>query len=203
MKLCSKCKIVKPAEQFAKAKRESDGLQDRCKTCNAEYRKANAARIKAYSEANAEKLRAYTAQWRKANLEKRRAYDKAYAEANPEKIRAKNRRRAPRTEYDAERAKMYPEKFAAKTAKRRATKKLATPVWANEEKIAEFYSAAAFLSMVTGEWYHVDHIVPLTGKAKVNGVRQHVVCGLHWEGNLQILPGRENEIKSCHSWPDA
>lgn len=206
MKICSKCKVAKSFENFAKAKRESDGLQDRCKACNAEYRKANAERIKAYCETNAEKLRAYTAQWRKDNLERRKATEKAWRDANPDKVKAKNERRRgspQRKAYEAERAKTYPEKFAAKTAKRRAVKLQATPKWANEEKISEFYSAAAFLSMVTGEWYHVDHVVPLTGKAKLNGVRQHVVCGLHWEGNLKVLPGRENEIKSCHSWPDA
>jgi len=78
-------------------------------------------------------------------------------------------------------------------AARRGIKKQATPAWANKEKIDEYYFAADFLSMVTGVWYHVDHVVPLKGKT---------VCGLHWEGNMQVLLGVENLSKHNRFWPD-
>lgn len=67
------------------------------------------------------------------------------------------------------------------------------PSWAEREKIDDYYFAADFLSMVTGEWYHVDHIVPLQGKT---------VCGLHNEFNLQVIEGSENQSKSNLRWPD-
>jgi alpha-mannosidase len=65
--------------------------------------------------------------------------------------------------------------------------KSATPSWANKEKIKEIYIQAVKLSESTGVRHEVDHIIPLTSK---------LVCGLHNEFNLQILPMVENRIKS-------
>jgi uncharacterized pyridoxal phosphate-containing UPF0001 family protein len=74
----------------------------------------------------------------------------------------------------------------AKSNARRAAKLQATPKWVDFEKVEEFYILAQRISAETGVIHHVDHIVPLMGKT---------VCGLHWEGNLQILPGRDNLSK--------
>jgi hypothetical protein len=81
----------------------------------------------------------------------------------------------------------------AKTARRKAREMKATPLWADREKIEEFYFAADFLGMVTGEWYHVDHSVPM---------QSEIVCGLHTEQNLQVLPASDNLRKSNRRWPD-
>jgi hypothetical protein len=69
----------------------------------------------------------------------------------------------------------------------------ATPAWANQAKIAALYEEAQTLSGMMGEPCHVDHIVPLKSK---------IVCGLHCEANLQILPGLENMKKGNRVWPD-
>lgn len=58
---------------------------------------------------------------------------------------------------------------------------LATPEWADDDAIAKIYAQARKLGM------QVDHIVPL---------RNAKVCGLHWEGNLQIMPKHKNRIKN-------
>jgi hypothetical protein len=81
----------------------------------------------------------------------------------------------------------------AKSAKRRASKRNAAPAWANKEAIEAIYTKAKQFSDLTGEAFHVDHIVPLTSDW---------VCGLHWEGNLQILPGFDNLSKGNKTWPD-
>lgn len=81
----------------------------------------------------------------------------------------------------------YPEKAAAHCAKRRANKLKATPPWADEELISEFYKEAAERFKETSIRHHVDHVIPL----------QHpLVCGLHVHTNLQVMPAQENIEKN-------
>lgn len=42
MKICSKCKTSKSFDQFSPDRRAKDGLQSRCKSCNAEYSRGRA-----------------------------------------------------------------------------------------------------------------------------------------------------------------
>ena len=84
-------------------------------------------------------------------------------------------------------------KECAKGAKRRASKKQAVPGWMNKAAVEAIYEKARKFTELTGEPFHVDHIVPLTSD---------IVCGLHWEGNLQVLPGAENLSKANRVWPD-
>jgi hypothetical protein len=85
--------------------------------------------------------------------------------------------------------KTHPEVRAADTAKRRAAKLQRTPLWLTPEhhkQIGQFYWEAVEVSKLVGEFYHVDHIVPLQGKT---------VSGLHVPWNLQILHAKENLSK--------
>jgi hypothetical protein len=82
---------------------------------------------------------------------------------------------------------------AAKTAARNAGILQATPAWADMKKIRAVYRAAAKLTKETGIPHHVDHMVPLNSK---------LVCGLHVENNLQVLPWIENLKKWNTTWPD-
>lgn len=70
---------------------------------------------------------------------------------------------------------------------RRLRIRLATPQWANPLKIAAIYRQRDRLTKETGVEHQVDHIVPLTHPR---------VCGLHWEGNMQIITAEENQKKS-------
>lgn len=68
----------------------------------------------------------------------------------------------------------------------RASRARRTPAWADREKIREIYRTAQYLTETTGIPHHVDHEIPLHGKA---------VSGLHIETNLRVIPARANQSK--------
>jgi hypothetical protein len=79
--------------------------------------------------------------------------------------------------------------FYSNNAVRRANFKKAKPAWLTEQQelqINYFYSLAKDCQTVSGETYHVDHIVPLKGAS---------VCGLHVPWNLQVIPSDLNSKK--------
>jgi len=65
--------------------------------------------------------------------------------------------------------------------------RLATPRWANQDKMVEVYLERDRLSEKTGVPHEVDHIIPIVNKR---------VCGLHCEFNLRVIPRQENRTKS-------
>lgn len=69
---------------------------------------------------------------------------------------------------------------------RRARKLKAHPKWANNDKILEVYELAKELQWLSEEKLEVDHIIPL---------QSDVICGLHVDWNLQILPRSMNRSK--------
>ena len=87
-------------------------------------------------------------------------------------------------------AKRNRDKVNAKWMKRNAAKKNRTPSWLTVHDlwmIEQAYDIAAKRTEMFGIPFHVDHIVPLQGK---------IVSGLHVPWNLQVITGKENQIKS-------
>lgn len=129
----------------------------------------------------------HTDRWREANPDKKREKDREYACA------WNNANRHRRQEIWRRWAKSNPDKTNANRARRRATKKNATPFWANQEEIKRFYAASKKFEQLTGIIHHVDHIYPL---------KSDFLCGLHVENNLQVLTAEKNIFKHNRSWPD-
>jgi len=78
----------------------------------------------------------------------------------------------------------------AQTTMRKAYVKLRTPLWLTEidhERIQNEYKLSAILKKLTGQNWHVDHIIPLVGKN---------VSGLHVPGNLRVILGKDNLSKA-------
>ena len=206
VKWCHACSSEKTRESFAVQKRTKDGLQSMCKACRASHYAENSKRILAnqsqYYVLNADRIKAREAaryasdpdrikdrvkQYYLKNTDAKKAYNAVYSM----QFRAHNREKI-KAWRDAWRA-ANPHKYNAYWMKRKAAKLRATPIWADDQKIEEFYFAADFLGMITGIWHEVDHVVPLQGK---------IVCGLHVHTNMQILTRSANRSKGHLQWPD-
>ena len=123
-----------------------------------------------YIEKNREKFNARRREVRLQNIEKERIKQRQYYEKNKERLRAQVRHA---------------------NIKRKSYVIKATPKWANEFFIKEIYHLAQLRSCHLGYKWHVDHIVPLRSK---------IVCGLHVENNLRVIPGQQNQFKSNRYW---
>lgn len=122
-----------------------------------------------------------------------RERNRAYNKANPDvmaKIAKKQEQRPRVKEYRKTYRTANKALFRHHNMRRYVSKKSATPNWLTQDhlnQIAMFYQHARDCEIVTGELYHVDHIIPIQGKD---------VCGLHVPWNLQVLPADVNIRKS-------
>ena len=207
MKVCAKCKETKSYDEFHRGARYKDGYNSYCKSC------AKWA-LRKSRDGNREKCRAWQRNWRSENLERARELERNWYTRNPDKAKEKARKQyakankgerslkfkkwvaanaGHRKEYQRQWMSDNREVMRAHGQFRAALKKLAVPVWADKEKMKEFYVRARDLEKITGMSHHVDHIVPLNSR---------IVCGLHCEANLQVLTAAENISKGNRVWPD-
>lgn len=166
-----------------------------CTRCHVEWRSENIDRERAresrWRASNRDVANYRSEVWRKTHPERQRSAEINYRAANPEKRKqtcSRYRQTNPEKERETGakwRAANKPH-LAAKSAARRALKKQATPPWAKMDAIAAIYAEAARRTAETGEQWEVDHIIPLVHK---------LVCGLHCEQNLQIIPEKQNRQK--------
>ena len=200
MKTCSKCGVEKPITGFCTSKTIKSGYTNECKSCAA-------VRTRAYKQANRADVRARNKAYWLAHRGEALAYNREYVRAHPEMNAAHSAAwRGRHPEIAAQRLAILRAKWAgykkppavanAQNAKRRAAKLRASCKWANSFFIQEAYALARLRTeQRTGgvaKW-HVDHIVPLRSK---------LVCGLHVENNLQVIPASENHKKLNRYWPD-
>ena len=104
-----------------------------------------------------------------------------YQRKNREKVNAKNRK------WKSENKPWLSDNAKADVRNRYAKRKSHTPRWADEQWIKDYYEGAIHLQL------QVDHIVPINSP---------IVCGLHCEHNLQLLPADVNNEKGNRYWPN-
>lgn len=187
MKYCKKCDTTRDFSEFHRSKQHRDGYSPICKSCKKSYNKAyynkNKSEIveqkKSYYYKNQEALLAQKKEYYDSNRELVIDKVQTYRKNNKQKI--------------SEMKSKYQRENRHKTnrvgADKRARKRQRTPSWltkSQKEEMNNLYWLAQDLRSITGEDYHVDHIVPLAGKD---------VCGLHVPWNLQVLPSDINISK--------
>lgn len=185
-KQCTKCGELKPLSEYH---RMQGGYRPRCKPCHVQDSRSWAvknhsaylARMRKWYDENKRSPRVVLT--REEKLARKRAYNAIWS--------AKNKDRFERMRKDWSQKNKHIE--MERVRRRQATKRQATPKWADVRKMREIYRLAIQRSKETGTKWSVDHIVPLTSP---------VVCGLHVEHNLQLLPFSDNVRKSNRSWPD-
>lgn len=189
MKICSECKKELSFSSFHKKADAKDGHHPNCKECK---------KIK-------------DAAWRAANIDRLREHDRARGKT---RHRLDQRKESYRRHKDAHLARMKkwaqenksltreiksrykarnPTKVLAATRTRQARKLQAVPEWANGFFMEEAYHLARLRTQMTGFEWQVDHTVPLQSK---------LVCGLHCEANLEVVPAIVNQKKGNRTWPD-
>lgn len=136
-KICIKCKVELDINLFGKLKRNKDGLDSYCKSCNNEKSK------KSY-ENNSEKKLISCKKYREENSEKISEYHKKYYQENSEEILERNKKWA----------KENPEKEKERHIKWRE---------ANFEKVAEYYEnnksyLLEYAKKYNKQWYKENRI---------------------------------------------
>ena len=161
-KTCACCKDSKPSDCYNKDIKRKDKMYPYCRECLKEKRK-NSDYSKNYYQENKEKSRERLRGWQRANRDKTRQWCRDYYQDNRQK------------------------EITRSIHKRQVRFGRSIPLTPKQEQeIKDFYWLAKDLTAVSGETYHVDHIVPLQGDS---------VCGLHVPWNLQILPADINLSK--------
>lgn len=117
-------------------------------------------------------------EWRAGNKDHINAYNAAYQEENREYYRSYSR-------FSLSCKKARQRRVAMKKA---GTLQVADPRWdlINKKRMQHLQQLARQYEEWLGIKFEVDHIVPIIDDK---------VCGLHWHGNLQLIPMRLNRLK--------
>lgn len=199
-KRCEACKEDVPLLMFSKNRSTKDGFAKACKPCRKTYDQAyyekNKERRREKNKqnylANPAIFKARARKWEKENIERKRELRAIYRLLDGEKIKEFSKRdwirhREKRLAKSREYRLANPERGAEHVRARQTRKQQAMPAWADRDAIRAIYAKCRRISQETGIKHHVDHYYPL---------KNSLVCGLHCEYNLQVLPAVDNQSKS-------
>lgn len=182
---CVECAAIERKSAYTKRRNAHIAYMKRY---YADNKPALNAYTREYYQLHKEHLRRYSRERYQRLVEYYREYNREYYDTHREYFERRNR------QYYIDNYNYYvkywadnSDKYNHQTAKRRAALKQAVPPWADFDEIHKLYQESKLLTEETGVPHEVDHVVPL---------QNELVCGLHWEGNLQIITQIDNRKKS-------
>lgn len=179
MKTCTKCLQQKPLGCFYKRASGKDGLYANCIACHAQMTRKRHQELSVLNPEYAKKSISRVLTWAANNPERAVAAGISYRKENAARLKTET---AIWRSKNKDKANAHTRKAQAKRAKR-------VPSWLTQDDIRDInleYELAVWCSKVMGVKYHVDHIIPLSGK---------LVSGLHVPSNLQVIPAAVNLAK--------
>lgn len=163
-KTCQSCNQNIHISLFAKDKTSLDGLQRKCKLCNAKYRQENKDKRTQYLQDNKEKLSKQNKEYIEKNLERRKEYKKEYREINKKEI----------SKYNSEYAKSEKGKLHNRQNVRRH-RTLQKDGDITSKQLVELVltqSKCYWCGVEHNGIYHLDHYYPLSkgGKHTISNI---------------------------------
>lgn len=206
---CPRCDETKHCSLFYRDKKNKSGFRSECNACgkiDREKRELSAGNRERINAARRLKKAEEIERRKSLPLEERQAIVAAQREKRQLALQRKiangfdyaASRAAARITNNAYRAANR-ETIAARKSIRERNVTEATPPWVKRKAMErDFKTMALLFRIYTGQTYQVDHVVPLRGKIG----QELIVCGLHCDANLTIVPELENRHKSNQIWPD-
>lgn len=209
-KVCSKCKVASPLDNFGLLKSSKDGYRYDCNSCRKQYRENMKEHIKAknsaYYEANKERMNnEHRDRWNK-NKDRYNEQRKEYRQRPQvqEHIKMKNKEYLPTRKLKIkERRKTDLEFQLSEILRSKIHKMLSGKTTSYQSYIGcdiswlkrwlEYKFDANMNWQNLGTYWQVDHILPIA-KFNLCNEREKYIC-FHWT-NLQPLPSKENREKS-------
>lgn len=209
-KCCSKCKEIKPLEEFSKYK-ETTRLW--CRVCcsvhnknyynNSDNREKERLRKRANYLKNKDKLLEISAQYKKTNADKIREYHKRYYKENKERISSRkdvvNKRVRERYANDAsfKITKVLRSRLTEAIKNNHRSGSAIQDLGCTIEELKLYLESKFQPGMTWDNWgkygWHIDHVVPLSAFDLTDPVQLKQAC--HYT-NLQPLWAADNLSKS-------
>ena len=216
VKVCNKCLIERPEDNFYREKRNVDGLMGSCKDCynlkqkkwrdknddkvknrSQLYREENKEKIKIYQEKNSDKIKSNLLKWKKNNPERNKELILNWKKNNPNKVKEIRKRQGKRSKLDIifnlkNRLRCRLHHFLNKKVITKTSKTFdiigCSPIELKEHLERRFTDN---MSWENRSLWHIDHIIPLSSVKTEEEV--YKLC--HYT-NLQPLWAEDNLKKS-------